>query len=116
MTEHLPSSGRLRAFRRVVLRDGVVEHAGNEPGIGYIGCEGISYGDGQPVHLREPGGAAVVALSGDEVKAGAELFAAEQGKVSEKGDVLEGTAASDSADGLVVMQWANAEAPKKKGK
>ncbi len=104
MIDHLPSNGRLRAFRRVVLRDGVVALAGEQPAIGSVCYEGVSYGDAQAVHLREGGATALVACLG-EVKAGAKLFAAKEGLVSGTGKVLEGVAGSDSIDGKVELRW-----------
>lgn len=107
MPENLPSGGKLRAYRRVVLADGVLVHASDElSAIGYISTEGISYGDGQPVHLREPGGAALVAIDG-ECQDGDELFAAADGKVSATGDVLEGVAVGESENGLVRLRWSD---------
>lgn len=103
-TENLPSGGTLRAFRRVVMVDGVVVLAGEVPAMGHVTCEGISYGDGQPVHLREPGGAALVEIVG-ECKDGDRLYAAADGKVSAKGKIQEGVAVGESESGFAQVKW-----------
>ena len=115
MLDYLPSGGKLRAFRRVVLVDGVLELAGDEAAIGQVLCEGISYGDGQKVVLREPGSAALVEIVGD-CKDGDQLYAASEGKVSTQGTVLEGVSVGDSESGHARLRWSGVEEAKPKKK
>lgn len=106
MLDYLPSNGRLRAFRRVVLVDGVLSLADSKSAAyGHIISEGVSYGDGQPVYFR---GLGVAKLEADgPIKAGADVFATDEGRVSAKGKVLEGkaTTAAMHAGDVIEVAW-----------
>lgn len=106
MLDYLPSGGKLRAFRRVVLVDGVLELADSKSiALGHIISEGISYGDGQSVYYRS-GEVARLETDGP-IKAGADVFASDEGRVSAKGKMLEGkatTAAKQSGD-VIKVAW-----------
>lgn len=106
MLDYLPSGGKLRAFRRVVLADGVLVLADSKSiALGHIISEGVSYGDGQSVYYRS---GEVAQLEADgPIKAGADVFAADEGRVSAKGKLLEGkaTTSAKQAGDLIEVAW-----------
>ena len=106
MLDYLPSGGKLRAFRRVVLSDGVLTLADAKSiALGHIISEGISYGDGQSVYYRS---GEVARLEADgPIKAGEDVFATDEGRVSAKGKVLEGkaTTAAVKAGDVIEVAW-----------
>lgn len=106
MLDYLPSGGKLRAFRRVVLVDGVLELADSKSiALGHIISDGISYGDGQSVYYRS--GEVARVESDGPVKAGSDVYAADDGRVSAKGKVLEGkaTTAAVKAGDVIEVAW-----------